>query len=280
VTGPFPSHRLPGWADWLARRCQSIPVGWFGRRLAFLLRKPVLWLHRPVVDILVQGVKFRLYPASNLSDKRLLATPGMLDGRAREFFAAVLGAGPWLVDVGANIGGYSLLLAGAREDLNILCVEPDPDMVQRLRANIGFNDLQARVRVAAVAIAPDLDQVTLFRDSRNRGQNTLLAGHVDAAGDRVTVPACTLDALLEQEGVAGSYAIKLDIEGFEEAVLEDFLRNAPADRWPEWVQLEQYRERPLGAAVQLLQQRGYRVHLRTRMNVILQRAPGTDGAGA
>lgn len=278
MTDAFFSHRLPRWAEWLAHRCQSLPVGWFGRRVAFLLRKPILWLRRPVVDIAVCGVNFRLYPGTNLSDKRLLATPGMLDGRERAFFAGLLPRQAWLVDVGANIGGFSLLLAGVREDLRVLCVEPDPDMVSRLQANIAFNEMQQRVKVAAVAIAPDVSEVTLFRDSRNRGQNTLLAGQVDAQGDRVSVPAKGLAELLGEASVTGSYALKVDIEGFEQAVLEDLLHTVEPARWPQWVQLEQYRDRPLGPAVELLRRNGFQVCLRTRMNVILERSPVQAGA--
>jgi len=251
--------------------CQRIPSTGLGRRLAFLLRKPVLALRREVVDIAVLGVNFRLCPTQNLSDKRLLCTPGMLDGVERAFFARELPRESWLIDIGANIGGYALQLAGQRPDLHLHCVEPDPELAARLRANISFNNFAQRVAVSEVALAPEPGEVTLFRDARNRGKNSLLEGAADVQGEAVTVPALTLLQLLDRCGAQGEVALKMDIEGFEFDVLRAFLRNAPLSRRPRWVQLEQYRKQPLNRAVELLLADGYEIRLRTRMNVIMRR---------
>jgi FkbM family methyltransferase len=263
---------LPGWAEGLAKFCQRLPSGWLGTRLAFLLRKPVLALHRPVVDIPVQGVRFRLYPDSNLSDKRLLCTPSMLDGVERRMLAPVIPQNGWLVDIGANIGGFGLLLAAARPDLRVLCVEPDPDMAARLKANIGFNNLAPRVLVEESAVTAEPGEVQLYRDSRNRGQNSLLAVAEADRDDVITVPAKPLLALLDEYAIARPAVLKLDIEGFEHAVLEGFFEEAPASRWPQFIQLEQRRKTELNAAVQLVMRQGYAVRLRSRMNVVLENA--------
>lgn len=273
----FATYSLPGWAERLARFCQRLPGGWFGTRLAFLLRKPVLGLHRPVVDIRVQGLRFRLYPDTNLSDKRLLCTPKMLDGRERRMLAEQLPQGGWLVDIGANVGGYGLLLAEARPDLRLLCVEPDPDMADRLEANIALNDLGRRVRVERAAVTAQAGEVQLYRDSRNRGQNSLLTVAEGQRDDVITVPAKPLLALLDEWQIARPVALKLDIEGFEHAVLQGFFDQAPPQRWPQFIQLEQRRKAELNPAVRLVMAQGYVVRLRTRMNVILGHAADRPG---
>ena len=103
-------------------------------KLAFLLRKPVLrHVANGFVDVTVDGVKYRLLPNVNLSDKRLLTTPRLLDGKEREYFLKELPDGALVVDVGANTGGYSLQLAGARNDLRFICIEPNPSVLDRLK---------------------------------------------------------------------------------------------------------------------------------------------------
>lgn len=265
----FLSYRLPRWAESLAYLCQKIPTNGLGRRLVFLLRKPVLALKRDVVDIAVLGVNFRLYPSTNLSDKRLLCTPGMLDGVERDFFARELPSDSWLIDIGANIGGYALQLAGQREDLRIHCVEPDPEMASRLRSNIAFNAFESRIAVSEVAMAPESGEVTLYLDAANRGKNSLLQQSGEQ-GESVSVPALTLEQLLEKSGAQGDIALKMDIEGFEHDVLAVYVANVPEGRWPRWVQLEQYRKEPLNQSVELLLAQGYQIRMRTRMNVILE----------
>lgn len=267
MSSPFFTYRLPAWAELLARFCQHLSAA---KRLAFVLRRPVLALRREVVDIEVLGVRFRLYPGSNLSDKRLLCTPYMLDGKERALLAGQMPENGWLVDVGANIGGYCLQLAHVRPDIRVLCVEPDPDMADRLVANIGFNQLDERVQLERSAVTEQPAEVQLFRDKTNRGQNSLLAETVTERDDTIKVPGKPLLALFDAYGIERPAALKLDIEGFEHAVLRGFFAQAPQQRWPLLVQLEQRRREPLNEAVELLLARGYRIRLRTRMNVILE----------
>ena len=268
----FGSQALPTWVERLAQFCHRVsPVGW-RRRLLFLLRKPVLWRSGEVVDLAVLGAKFRLYPKTNLSDKRLLCTPGMLDGEERRFFSGTLAHEAWVIDVGANIGGYALLLAAQRPDLRVHCVEPDPDLAERLLCNIDFSGMTDRVTVSEVALSSESGEVTLYRDALNRGQNSVLQASAEVPDGAVTVPAWTLLQLLDHSGARGEVMLKMDIEGFEYPVLSAFFAGADRNRWPRWVQLEQYRKQSLNQAVELLLQQGYAIRRRTRMNVILELA--------
>ena len=74
---------------------------------------------------------------------------------------------------------------------------------------------------------------------------------------------------MDRYSIKRADAVKLDIEGHELPVLKGFFENAPRDRWPFYLQLEQHRKEDLDAAVRLTMSNGYRLLERTRMNVIL-----------
>ena len=77
------------------------------------------------------------------------------------------------VDVGANIGGYSLFVAAhAGPRPRILAVEPQPDVFDRLTYNIRQNPF-GTVKAVACAVADKAGEVTLFLDARNRGESSV-----------------------------------------------------------------------------------------------------------
>ena len=56
------------------------------------------------------------------------------------------------VDVGANLGVFSLRMAERFGDLNVLAFEPNPAIAALLRENIDFNGLATRVTMRQVAL--------------------------------------------------------------------------------------------------------------------------------
>lgn len=267
---PFGTYALPAWAAALARFCQRLPVHGIGKRLAFVLRKPVLWAAGETVDADVQGARFRLKPRTNLSDKRLLCTPALLDGVERDFLAEKLPPGSLLLDVGANIGGYGLLVAAARPDMRVVTVEADPVMAARLRANIAFSGFAGgRVALVEAAATPEPGTVTLRIDEKNRGKNSVSTASDVSGTGTLAVPGLTLRQIIETHG-GRCDALKMDIEGYEFPVLQAFIAGAPRDMWPRYVQIEQHRKEPYNDAINLLLASGYRDLMQTRMNVILE----------
>ena len=264
-------YKLPGWADKLAAFCRRMPDNWFGKRAAFLLRKPVLKSVKNCVDCTIQGVKFRLFPEGNLSDKRLLCTPEMLDGKERRFFAENLSQNGWVVDAGANIGGYSLLLAGARPDLRFVAIEPNPDLVSRLENNVRFNLLESRIAIASCAVTESDSLVGLDRDQVNLGKSKIETPSGEGENSKIEVQGYSLLSLLDRYEIDRPAAVKLDIEGHELAVLRGFLETAEKRRWPEFFQVEQYSYTAYSEAYNLLLEKGYVSCLRGRMNVVLRR---------
>lgn len=270
----FGKYPLPSWCRALLAVCYKLPVHtWLGKRLAFLLRKPVLMRQQSPVDVQVEGLKFRLVPKRNLSDKRLLTMPALLDGEERAFLQSVLCTKARVLDIGANIGGYGLLLAGARQDLRLIAVEAHPELASRLQQHIEFNQLQPRCQCFQLAANPENSVVKLFLDEVNQGCNSLLEGgeHPERVSASIDVDGLNISGIMKLAEVDKIDLLKMDIEGFEFPVLENFFKVAKEEKWPEYLQLEQHKGAEQTPAVSMALSKGYNIVLQTRMNVLLQR---------
>lgn len=275
LTAPFGKNDIPAWCQLLITICHKLPVQtWIGKRLAFLIRKPVLMRKQSPVDIQVQGLKLRLKPKGNLSDKRLFTTPDLLDGDEREYLASVLKPEAVVLDVGANIGGYGLLLANARPDIKLVAVEAHPELALRLQQHIDFNRMQGRCQCLQVAASPDSKTVELYLDDVNQGRNSLLVdGYIkDSTSSSIDVKGMTIGDILTVSGFAKADLLKMDIEGFEHPVLSEFFESSDKGQWPIYIQLEHEGGAGDSEAASLAMEKGYREVLRTRMNVILVRS--------
>jgi FkbM family methyltransferase len=269
--GAFAPHglmaRIIGWT-------RSAPDSFLGRKFAYALRR--LGLRRLAgrpVDIESLGAQMRLYPDGNVCEKRVLFTPQYFDPLERDLLASRLREGFRFIDVGANIGAYSLFLAAkAGPSARILAVEPQPEVFARLAFNIAQNPF-GTVKAVACALADKPGELTLFLDAANRGESSVRILR-SSAGDTVRVPATTLLALLRSEGYERLDAIKLDVEGAEDLILEPFLRDAPPSLWPEFIVIEDSRERWQSDLMALLETSGYRLLAQTRLNLVFERTPG------
>jgi FkbM family methyltransferase len=135
-----------------------------------------------------------------------------------------------VLDVGANIGFFTLVAARLADRGHVWSIEPDPMNVRLLRANVALNGLGDRVTVHHLA-AGDADGELFFSslgDDRNLGarftakaESTLLNRLPAQAPKPVRVPARALDGLLAGEKVD---LIKVDVEGYEPAVFAGLRR--------------------------------------------------------
>lgn len=126
------------------------------------------------------------------------------------FCAHLLRPGDLFVDVGANLGTYSLVaakVAGA----NAIAIEPIAATVAQLRDHLRLNDVAALVEVASVGISDAAGELwfTNDADALNRVAD---AAHLGA----IRVPVTTLDALVSERA---PFCIKIDVELHESAVL-------------------------------------------------------------
>ncbi|KQO46050.1 FkbM family methyltransferase [Methylobacterium sp. Leaf85] len=244
---------------------------WAGRRIGFFLRRlAITMLHGRPLDVERFGARMRLHPYNNNCEKKVLFTPQFFDPEERALLASRLKPGCTFLDIGANIGAYALFVAAfAGPGARILAVEPQPDVFDRLTYNIAQNPF-GTVKAVACAVADKAGELTLFVDPRNRGESSLkIVGTNEGA--QIRVPAVTLLGLAQGEGITRIDAIKLDVEGAEDLILEPFFREAPVSLHPRLLVIEDGTAQWQIDLVGLLEARGYRQIARTRLNLIFER---------
>jgi FkbM family methyltransferase len=268
----------PVWIDRLVMAATSrLPDNWFGLRLAILLRR-VVTARLPGdsgLDVVRWGLRMRLHPRRNGCEKGVLFTPQMYEaGERDELFAAVdaaraAGRRFEFVDIGANVGLFSLLVASyAGANARILAIEPEPENLTRLRFNMSLNPAIA-IDVAGLALGEKAETVALDVDRRDKG-GTRTRPLAQGAGG-LLVECRPLLSVLREAGVSRIDALKIDVEGNEDAVLVPFFREAPQSLWPDLIIVEDARELWRDNLFSLLTDNGYDVARRTRLNVVLRR---------
>lgn len=271
---PFGTFAPKAYLARIIARTRAASDSFLGRKIAYALRRLGLRaLDGAPVDIESLGAKMRLYPDGNVCEKRVLFTPQYFDAVERELLVSRLREGFTFIDIGANIGAYSLFVAArAGRGARILAVEPQPEIFARLSFNIAQNPFGS-VKAVACALADKPGELTLFIDPTNRGESSVRILN-SSAGTSVKVPAMTLLSLVEGEGYERIDAIKLDVEGAEDLILEPFLRDAPQTLWPGFIIIEDSRQRWQTDLAGLLERSGYKLVAQTRLNLVFERKPG------
>jgi len=120
-----------------------------------------------------------------------------------------------IVDVGANVGAATLWFAARAPAARIVAVEPSPDAVGRLSANLTRNRLDDRVRVVPAALGGRSGVAHLGPATTSVGARTLGA----PVPGSTEVPLTTLDDILDSNTLASVDLLKLDCEGAEYEIL-------------------------------------------------------------
>jgi FkbM family methyltransferase len=248
---------------------RALPDVEFCRRVAVTIRPLGMLGGGSIVDADILGSRMRIDLSDNVCEKRALFTPQFFDPAELRALAEAATEDFAFVDLGANVGLYSLAVARAvGPSARILAVEPQPDIYRRLSFNLRANGL-TRVRAVRCAVSDHGDDTTMFVDRGNKGASSIVGSGADH-GSTVVVPCRTLDSLLDDAGIHRPDAIKLDIEGAEHRVLTQFFAAAAEDRWPRMILIETHHNK---ACIQMCLAHGYHLAQRTRRNVILRR-PG------
>lgn len=245
---------------------------WLGKRTAFFLRSlAIKQIKDQPVDIQTMGANMRLYPSNNICEKRMLFTPQYFDAPERALLKSRVTEDFVFLDIGANVGGYALYVAGITGPrARILAFEPQPEIFERLIYNIRQNPF-AKVKALDCALADRDGEVTLFVAPANKGETSMRILHSTTEAKPIQVPCKALATLVQEEGFTRIDAAKLDVEGAEDLILEPFFRTAPEALWPKLLLLEHAPERWAIDLFGLILSKGYRQVQRSRQNIAFER---------
>lgn len=188
------------------------------------------------VDIVYEGLKFRVHPWDNTVEYKMLFGSKPRDRAEIRQLRSYVADGGVFVDIGANIGYYALMAAchGARR---VLAFEPNPKVFDRLAFNVAANDLQDRITTFALALGDRDDSVTLSIFERDMGGSSI--GQTGGtSGTSVVVDMRPLASVLAEQGIERVAALKIDVEGMEDRVLKPFFETSPRQLWPRLVIIE------------------------------------------
>ena len=187
--------------------------------LKHLLLRLLPWVDTAWARHRASGLRFLVSPRDVVG--RTIMRRRSYEPELTEWLLDTLGRGPpgLFIDVGANLGWFTLQAALVPQVQRVLAIEPDAGNHRLLQANIERNGLGSRVDAVACAAGPGVGLARLHRyKGSNLGRHSLLANHGQGG---TWVPVEALDALLQKLNLAQQAiaAIKIDVEGYEPLVL-------------------------------------------------------------
>jgi FkbM family methyltransferase len=171
-------------------------------------------LARETLLALPFGAKMRINPF-NFSER--LIEQGDFEASRVAFFQRYIDAGTVFVDIGANVGFFTLLAGSSGATVHAF--EPEPLNLRRLRANLQLNpEIERKTTVWPVALGDGEGEVQFGRPlSDNYGHASLL---VDEGFEKIQVKMVSFGSLPIDAGTTRVF--KIDVEGAESRVLEGF----------------------------------------------------------
>lgn len=201
-----------GWKKKLVRRYRKLVLGRFVRMIAARQLRPFF------VD--AEGVWFPTQHGfavlCNFEDRILeLDVNPVWEAMETAFVLANVRPGDVFVDVGANIGYFSMLVA-QRQPAQVLAIEPVQRTYEVLVHNIRHNGLDGVVSPVNVALGSQTSKVRLVSTRGPKNHVEYAIGGNDHGFEKVEATLTTLDSLLTGPDAPGKVDfIKVDIEGYE-----------------------------------------------------------------
>lgn len=220
-------------------------------------------------DLSCSDVRYRLILTNNVTDLRVLTSHKSYDRAEIDALKAAVGQGTF-VDLGANIGFYSLSIAAT--GAKVIAVEPNPKTLARLRFNVAINDFAEKVTVVPFGIGEEGEFELI--SSGDLGSASIRPNQTKNDRTIVTkIRTRPLLNILNEAGVQSIEGLKIDIEGMEDRALIPFFNDAPKSLWPKCVVIEDCTSDHWESdVIAYMQSIGYTLSSKTRANTILELA--------
>ena len=203
------------------------------------------------------GAVLPIQPSDSIG--RAIWHTGVYDLVVTEALLRLLDVGEMAMDIGANIGYMTSVMAAAVTSKGrVLAVEPHPVLAHELEATLrvwrealGWD----HVELSRLAISDREGTARLYIPqsfSKNRGLATL--ANVEGGTAAIDVAAKLLDQILGDRSVA---MLKVDVEGHESSVMRGGMRSLEAGSIRDIIYEEYQRPSPVA---ELLRSSGYRIY--------------------
>jgi FkbM family methyltransferase len=189
------------------------------RSLQYFVLRHVLRRHQLTASVEPLGLRVRAYTKDVMG--RHLFKRGVHESVLSTWVLRHLELkdGAVVLDIGANLGWYSLLLARRFPLARIHAFEPEPRNLELLRGNVAKNGI-ANVTVHGVAVAEKSGTMKFFPYAdKNMGRHSLVP--MDGLTP-IDVQVVTIDEFLREQRIDPRDVgfVKIDVEGYEQPALQ------------------------------------------------------------
>ena len=131
----------------------------------------------------------------------------------------ILRANDVFLDIGANIGYFSLLAANNLPSVKVISFEPVNELFQKLNENISLNNIKNITTVNA-AVGEINEEKEMFLSAHDNLGMSSFQQPGNYTGKKEKVKVLTIDDWFKTSGLSSIDLIKLDVEGSELAALK------------------------------------------------------------
>ena len=219
------------------------------------------------IDIKYHNIRFRLYPHDNAIESKMIVSSKFREAKELEVISKYLRNGGTFLDIGANIGYYSLMAAklGATR---IIGIEPNPVVLKRFKENIRFNGFEKKIKTFQLGIGEKIENRDLYLSEVDLGSSSVLENKDSL--DKIRIKVLPLDVFLKRESVGRVDVMKIDIEGFEDKALFPYFKTLDKKLYPRLILMEDSSKKHWDKNIlEWLLNNGYNVISRTRGNVLI-----------
>lgn len=164
----------------------------------------------------VGGARIHLNPRNTLAENASMVIARWYEPGVSEVVSPLCPPGGRVVDVGANVGWYTFLAASRVGPGGlVLGFEPDPENFQLLSTSLAENP-RSQVRIFPQCLSDHVGEERLFLSDTAASYHSI----AQPVGTRwLTVPATTLDTVVQEHHLGSLDLVKVDVEGGEPKVL-------------------------------------------------------------
>jgi FkbM family methyltransferase len=135
----------------------------------------------------------------------------------RDFLAAFPFREGTVLDIGANLGLFALVVHNLLPGRRIVAFEPAPSTFASLSANVARNGA-ASIECRQLAVSDRDGTVPFIVREHARANSSIGAAGTNPGAATIDIPCVTLDRYTVEAGIEGIALLKVDVEGYESAV--------------------------------------------------------------
>jgi len=245
---------------YITRRAQAAMPHRPLRGLSRLARTMGAFCPSAPVEVHLPGGLLMQLNCQNPTERQLFFS-GVYQASLAQVLREVVPAGGYAIDIGANLGYYSLLLSKlVGKSGRVAAFEANPHLLSRLEADRQRNDFN-HLTYYGQAVAERAAEMT-FAIAKDYGKSSLRADSISDVQERIPVQTVTLDDFVAEQRWPRLDVIKSDIEGSDCRALLG--ARETIGRFRPFIVFELWRDTPpdcLEAVRKLLQDECYRLQL-------------------